>query len=204
MNGCIDLTSQELSYPEMAFNNTYGIQVISKSQYRAAIDNFHRPQTGCLALILKCQSLANKFDPGAYGHDEEVNAACAEASDYCVFHVEGQYMTSEQSQFDVAAPWTSAYTPPYYLGFLSQPWVQAALGVPVNFSLQAQATADAFNWTGAYARKDKGRGALGDISQLLDQGVKVALFYGDRDYSCNCKSAESPLGNFFPSQWGCS
>lgn len=190
MNGCIDLISQELGYPEMAFNNTYGIQAINGSQYKDAIDNFHRPQTGCLALVLKCQALADKFDPGAYGHDEEVNAACAEASDYCIFEVESQYDASERNLFDIAASWTSAYTPPYYLGFLAQPWVQAALGVPVNFTQQAQATAEAYNWTGVYARRDRRRGPIGDIGELLDKGVKVALLYGDRDYSCNCKSAD--------------
>lgn len=28
---------------------------------------------------------------------------------------------------------------------------------------------------------------LGVLGELLDQGVKVALMYGDRDYQCNCK-----------------
>ena len=188
VNGCIDLESQELSYPEFALKNTYGIQAINESQYQEAIENFHRPQTGCLALILKCHSLAEKFDPDAYGHDEEVSAACAEASDYCIEHVERQYDSSGRSLFDVAMPWTIPYTPSYYLGFLSQPWVQAALGVPVNFTQQAQAPADALKWSGEYARKDGRRGQLGDIGYLLDKGVKVSLLYGDRDYSCNCKS----------------
>jgi hypothetical protein len=26
------------------------------------------------------------------------------------------------------------------------------------------------------------------LGDLLDQGVKVALVYGDRDYQCNCES----------------
>lgn len=201
MNGCIDLISQELSYPQMAFKNTYGIQAINESQYKDAIDNFHRPQTGCLALILKCHFLANKFDPGAFGHDEEVNAACAEASDSCVAQVESQYDGSDRNYFDIAASWTSPYIPPYYLGYLSQPWVQAALGVPVNFTQRAQATGDAQNWTGVYARKDRGRGPLGDIGYLLDKGVKVALLYGDRDYSCNCKSGDLVAKPLSLSRW---
>jgi hypothetical protein len=186
MNGCIDLLSQQLSYPEFAHNNTYGIQAINESLYEEAISNHHRPKTGCLALILKCQSLADKFDPDAYGIDEEVNAACAEASDYCTAQVEGQYDLSGLSIFDIAASWNIPFTSPYYVGFLSQPWVQAALGVPVNFTAQAQGPAQAFNWTGDYARKDRRSGQLGDMAYLLDKGVKIALAYGDRDYSCNC------------------
>lgn len=29
---------------------------------------------------------------------------------------------------------------------------------------------------------------LDTLGILLDQGVKVALMYGDRDYQCNCES----------------
>lgn len=43
---------------------------------------------------------------------------------------------------------------------------------------------NAFSSTGDYARRDV-LGYLGDISYLLDSGVKVALVYGDRDYACN-------------------
>lgn len=193
MNGCIDLVSQESSYPEFAFNNTYGIQAINETQYQAAIENLHQSQTGCLALISKCQSLAEKFDPDEYGDDEEVSTACAEASDYCLARVETPYDNSEQSLYDIAMPWTTPYTPSYYLGFLSQPWVQSALGVPVNFSQSSQIASDALNWTGEYARKDRRGGQLGDIASLLDQGVKVALLYGDRDYTCNCKASLSTL-----------
>jgi hypothetical protein len=35
------------------------------------------------------------------------------------------------------------------------------------------------------------------LGKLLDQGVKVALVYGDRDYQCNCKfSGSYKLGLF--------
>lgn len=202
MNGCIDLVSQELSYPEFAYNNTYGIQAINESVYKDTIDNFHRPQTGCLALTLKCRSLADKFDPDAYGYDEEVSAACAEASDYCLAHVESQYDSSRRSLWDVVAPWTNAYSPSFYLGFLSQPWVQAALGVPVNFTQRALGPSDALNWTGAYARKDRRNGELGDIAYLLDKGVKVALIYGDRDYSCNCQYFSIRMGQHLSPRLG--
>ena len=44
INGCIDLLTQELSYPEMAYNNTYGIQVINETVYKQAVNDWSKPQ----------------------------------------------------------------------------------------------------------------------------------------------------------------
>ena len=46
-----------------------------------------------------------------------------------------------------------------------------------------------FQNTGDFARG----GNLEALGSLLDQGVKVALVYGDRDYQCNCTSPSSSL-----------
>jgi carboxypeptidase C (cathepsin A) len=59
--------------------------------------------------------------------------------------------------------------------------VQSALGVPVNYSAQNVAVAEAFTGTGDFLRPN----SLDDIGYLLDSGVKVALVYGDRDFACN-------------------
>ena len=47
----------------------------------------------------------------------------------------------------------------------------------------AVAAATAFLKTGDFVRGH----SLAILGNLLDQGVKVALVYGDRDYQCNCK-----------------
>jgi carboxypeptidase C (cathepsin A) len=66
-------------------------------------------------------------------------------------------------------------------GYLQQHWVQGALGVPVNYSAQNIAVAEAFEGTGDFLRPN----SLEAIGYLLDSGVKVALVYGDRDFGCN-------------------
>lgn len=72
------------------------------------------------------------------------------------------------------------------LGYLQQGWVQAALGVPVNYSRSSMVVNTAFISQGDMARGDSVR----QISTLLEKGVKVALVYGDRDFACNWLGGE--------------
>ena len=186
INGCIDLLTQELSYPHMAYNNTYGIQTINETLYQQAVDNFYRPQTGCKDLILYCQALAAEGDPLALGNNDTVNAACGDANVYCSNFVEAQYINSSgRNYYDIAAIDPDPFPPEYFLGYLAQHWVQSALGVVTNFTESTNGVYYAFQSTGDYARKDIRGGQLADIAYLLDNGVKVALMFGDRDYACN-------------------
>ena len=188
VNGCIDLLEQELSYPEFAHNNTYGIQAINETLYKQSLDNFYRPVTGCKDQILHCQSLASEYDPNAFGANDFVNAVCQNASRYCEDEVEGQYISySGRNYYDIASIDPTPFPHPYFLGFLSQHWVQGALGVPINYTESNNGVYTAFDATGDYARKDIRGGQLADIAYLLEKGVKVSLMFGDRDYACNCK-----------------
>lgn len=195
MNGCIDILEQELSYPEFAYNNTYGIEAINFTLYQQAIDNFNRPGTGCKDQLIRCQTLAAKYDPNAFGSNITVNQICSDASDYCGNEVEGQYViNSGRNYYDIASPDADPFPRPYFLGFLSQNWVQAALGVPINYTESTNSVYSAFSDTGDYARVDIHGGQLADIAYLLDRGIKVNLMFGDRDYACNCKPI--PLYSF--------
>lgn len=192
INGCVDLLTQELGYPEMAYNNTYGIKAINETLYQQAVDNFNRPDTGCRDLIIGCRSLADEGDPLATGNNDTVNQACIAASVYCSNNVESQYINaSGRNYYDIAAFDPDPFPPSYYLGYLSQHWVQAALGVPINYTQSTNGVYYAFQNTGDYARTDIRGGQLNDIAYLLDNGIKVALIYGDRDYACNCKFCQS-------------
>jgi carboxypeptidase D len=73
------------------------------------------------------------------------------------------------------------------IGFLSQHWVQEALGVPVNYTESTDAIMKAFTATGDLARP----GFLEDLAYILDSGIKVTMLYGDRDYACNWIGGEA-------------
>ncbi|KAL8918927.1 MAG: hypothetical protein Q9172_005195 [Xanthocarpia lactea] len=192
VNGCIDLLIQEPSYPEFAFNNTYGIQAIDQTLYQQALENFHRPETGCKALILECQARANEGDANGTGNNDTVNQACRAASLHCGKEVEAQYnQESGRSYYDIAAIDTTPFPRNYYLGYLAQNYVQSALGVPINYTQSTNGVFKAFNSIGDYARTDIRGGQIQDLAYLLDNGVKVALMYGDRDYACNWVGGEA-------------
>ena len=191
VNGCVDLLIQELAYPTFAYNNTYGIQAINQSLYQQAVDNFNRPDTGCRDLIINCRNIAAVGDPDATGNNDTVNQACIAASVYCSNEVESQYINSSgRNYYDIAAIDPDPFPPSYYLGFLAQHWVQAALGVPINYTQSTNGVYNAFQSTGDYARTDIRGGQLTDLAYLLDNGVKVAFMYGDRDYACNWLGGE--------------
>ena len=198
VNGCVDLLTQEPYYPEFAYNNTYDIQSINQTLYQQALDNFNRPDTGCKALILECQRLATEGDPNATGSNDTVNEACSIANVYCSNNVEAQYYnTSGRNYYDIASIDPTPFPPNYYLGYLSQHYVQAALGVPINYTQSTNGVYEAFNSIGDYARTDIRGGQIQDLAYLLDNGIKVAFMYGDRDYACNCTvppfSTSTPL-----------
>lgn len=71
----------------------------------------------------------------------------------------------------------------YHEAFFNQPWVQAELGVPVNFTMSNTAITNAFFvGTGDPMRVD-----ISFLERVLESDVNVAMVYGDRDYRCNCE-----------------
>ena len=192
INGCIDYLSQELSFPTIAYNNTYGIQAIDKTTYDAALADWNEPDSGCLARILDCQATEAQGDPYNYGNNNSVSDVCYEAVSVCSQYVDGLYsQLSGRNYYDFAAIDPDPFPPNYYLGYLSQAYVQAALGVPVNFTSEATSPYTAFANTGDFARSTVDGGYLQDLAAILDSGIKVALIYGDRDYACNWLGGEN-------------
>jgi len=80
------------------------------------------------------------------------------------------------------------FPPSYLIGFFNQHWVQQALGVPVNFTDASFIVDNVFIQVTGDAIRAPG---MKHIEYLLDQGVKVALVYGDRDYRCPWLGGES-------------
>ncbi|KNG80423.1 carboxypeptidase S1 [Aspergillus nomiae NRRL 13137] len=189
INGCIDLLVQSPSYPQIAYNNTYGIEAINKTVYDTAMEAWSKPG-GCKDQIIECRRLAAEGDPKMYGNNATVNKVCAKANDYCSNQVEGPYsLYSGRGYYDISHFDPDPFPPPYYFGFLNQHWVQGALGVPINFTESVDSVYNGFSATGDYPRSDV-RGYLEDIAYVLDSGIKVALVYGDRDYACPWNGGE--------------
>ncbi|KAE8420383.1 Alpha/Beta hydrolase protein [Aspergillus pseudocaelatus] len=187
-NGCSDIITQGAFYPEYAYNNTYGIQAITETQYEEAKHNLTKPG-GCMDMAVKCQALAQKLDPHNFGNNAEVNAVCSAADEYCYENVLGVYALSGRDVHDLAEVPTSTMPQPYSDGFFNRAWVQDALGVSVNFTANSNAVYNAF-WSTGNALITRGK-AMDDFASIMERGVRVNLIYGDRDYLCNWMGGEN-------------
>jgi len=185
INGCVDRLVQWPGYPKMAYNNTYGIKAYNSSRYDQVIEDLYSP-TGCLAQIENCRNLSLAYDPTNQGYNRTVNRVCQAAETFCTEHVRDPYFDSDVNYYDISAPSAASFPPPWYEGFLNQPHVQAGLGVPINWTQSNGAVSQAFRGIGDYPRP----GWKEDLAYLLEEGIKVTLVYGDRDYACNWYGGE--------------
>lgn len=95
---------------------------------------------------------------------------------------------NQRSQFDLTHLRIVSDVSNYYQGFFNQDWVQQDMGVRVNFTSNDYTyQAVMFGVTGDDVIQDKT-----PLENVLQNGVSVALVYGDRDYQCNC--TYYPLG----------
>ena len=90
MNACIDIDTQMPTYPEFAFNNTYGIQAMNETVYNFSKSNL--PQ--CQNMTATCRALGDKLDPNGTGANAEVNKACNAAYQFCFSSVHDAYFLS--------------------------------------------------------------------------------------------------------------
>jgi carboxypeptidase C (cathepsin A) len=79
VNACIDIDTQMPSYPEFAFNNTYGIEAINQTQYESALSS----AAMCRNMTSVCRTMADEQDPEGLGNKAEVNKACLNAYLFC-------------------------------------------------------------------------------------------------------------------------
>ena len=187
INSCIDRQIQWPSYPHIAYNNTYGIQTVNESIYQQMMDAYYDPG-GCRDQIDTCRELSLLYDPTQRGYNSSVNQICEVAETYCSAYVRGPYLTySGRNYYDFTTLDPDPTPPPWYEGFLNQQWVQAALGVPLNWTVSSGVVSSAFRSIGDYNRP----GWIEDLSYLLENGIKVALVYGDRDFACNWIGGEA-------------
>ncbi|KEF59139.1 uncharacterized protein A1O9_03983 [Exophiala aquamarina CBS 119918] len=186
INGCIDRQVQWPSYSHIAFN-TYGIKTVNKAIYQQMNDAYYG-EGGCRDRINKCRALSLEFDPDQRGVDTSVNKICQDAETFWTNRVRDPYLDhSGGNYYDFAAFDPDPFPAPWYVGWLNQHQVQRALGVPLNFTQSSSLASTAFRSIGDYPRT----GWLEDLTHLLDNGIKVALVYGDRDFACNWIGGEA-------------
>jgi hypothetical protein len=185
INGCIDRYVQWPGYPKMMYNNTYGIKAVNESRYEGVIDDLYR-DGGCLDQIEACRNVSLVYDPTNQGFNESVNAVCAAAETFCSANIRDVYFDTDLNYYDISAPGAASYPPPWYAGWLNQPHVQQGLGVPLNWTQSNSAVSRAYRNIGDYPRP----GWKEDLAYLLEEGIKVTLMYGDRDFACNWYGGE--------------
>ena len=183
INACVDMETQLPFYPQMAYNNTYGIEAISEEEYEASLEAW--PQ--CRNLTRTCRSLAEELDPEGYGNVTDVNDACYYAFDWCFSRIQYPFERSGLYHFDILDTVPGSFPPKLAAGYLNQAEIQQALGVSLNFTGLSAAIAVGFNISGDFVKGDN----LAHLGELLDAGVKVALVYGDSDYQCNWYGGEA-------------
>ncbi|KAI0971009.1 carboxypeptidase S1 [Xylaria arbuscula] len=187
INSCIDRQVQWPAYPHQAYNNTYGIQVVNETIYLGMVDALER-KGGCADQVADCIAVAEVYDPENIGINATVNEICQAAETFCTNNVRDPYLDySNANYYDLATQNPDPFPASFYNLYLNQPYVQAALGVPLNYTAASNAVAEAFRGIGDYPRT----GWVGDLAYLLENGIKVHLFYGDRDYACNWLGGEA-------------
>lgn len=182
---------QSEAYSFMAWNNTYGVVGINETTKHKQLYELYRPD-GVLDQIRECQRL-DRLLQAAGGQDEDsrnnidpdfVESYCRNVSKYQSEVLVSPYLESGRyGWFDVTHPAADSFPTNYHIGWLNQHWVQKALGVPLNFTWVSPAVSGSFDFHGDMSRG----GYLEALADLLDNGVKVHLVYGDRDFACNVR-----------------
>lgn len=113
-----------------------------------------------------------------------INEVCSAADDFCVTNVEQFFdINAQRSEDDIRQLLPSPFPPMFYVSYLNQASVQAAIGASTNFTPASVQVGTAFAGTGDDSRT--GKLITDSTSRLLSEGVTVAFFTGDADYDSN-------------------
>lgn len=168
-NGWIDVKNQAPAYKEMACGNGGYKPVLDADACESYND--HLPL--CQRLAQRCYDHQNPF-------------ACIPA-DYACNMLLTPYIKTGLNVYDIRGPCDGDPEGECYIGldyvdeYLNRPDVQTAIGVePTKFEGCTDSVYNSFLFTG-----DSSRPFQFDIAQLLDQGLPVLIYAGDKDFICN-------------------
>jgi carboxypeptidase C (cathepsin A) len=97
------------------------------------------------------------------------------------------YVYGGRGVYDIRHPYNDPTPPSYFVDYLNKADVQNAIGVDLNYTESNDWVYWAFQQTGDFIFDD----FMTDLEMLLNEGVRVGLFYGDADYICNWFGGEA-------------
>lgn len=180
INGIIDEAIQAPYYPEFAVHNTYGIKAVNDTIYNFMKLAYSIPG-GCADYVAYCAQSDRTTIDG--------QSTCASATNICRNLVEGPYYSfSGRGVYDIRHPYKDPTPPRYFIDYLNQAGTQQALGVNLNYtSASSSLVYTGFSDTGDFVYPQ----FITDLEHILNNGVRVALIYGDADYICNWFGGEA-------------
>lgn len=114
---------------------------------------------------------------------------CSSASNICRSLIRNIYIAlSGRGTYDIRHPHNDPTPPDYYEDYLNLAETQAALGVNLNYSDSGgNNIANGFEDSGDFAYPT----FKTDLEAILNSGVRVAMYHGDADYTCNWFGGEA-------------
>ncbi|PBP17883.1 hypothetical protein BUE80_DR011453 [Diplocarpon rosae] len=155
--------------------DTYGIKAVNDTVYNYQKFALCRNMiSGCLDQIDHCR-VTNRTTFAD-------QAICTAAENMCRDNVEGPYYSySGRGPYDIRRPFNDPNPPTYFVDYLNLDSTRNALGVDLNYTKLNDEVYYAFQRTGDYVYPN----FIEDLEMLLNNSIRVALFYGDADYICN-------------------
>jgi carboxypeptidase C (cathepsin A) len=179
VNGLINYKTQAPAYPRFARNNTHGVE-LNETIVNYMETALHLEVHGCLDFIESCEAAEMMFNDTSIAD----NMACNTASALCRNAVELVYVqkSPEQDPYDIRNHALHPQAPSVFPLWLNTGEVQKAIGIDLNYTLPANREVLASFWFSSDLVRS---GALADLNELLNTGIRVVLMHGDSDYVCN-------------------
>jgi carboxypeptidase C (cathepsin A) len=180
INGLVDLAVQAPAYAKFLRLNSHGIFPLNESML-AYMDFSLTRSGGCEDYVSACAQ-SNRVTTADL-------TICSQATILCRADVETMYQYGGRHPYDIRQKDNATEGVPqdFFVDYLNLPQIQKQLGVRTKYATNNQQVYWEFAATGDFAFPD----SLHDLVWLLDQGLNIALAYGDADYECNWFGGEA-------------
>ncbi|KKA26396.1 hypothetical protein TD95_001405 [Thielaviopsis punctulata] len=186
INGCVDSLIQTPYYPSQAYENVYGLQLISEAKYNELKADW-ASGAGCRDYLEACYAEYSTLDPNLPVLNVTITETCVLATALCSNTYSSWFESLGRDPLDLTHVMPNSYTSFQFMQYLNLPHVQQALGVSVNWTDQNQYVLSNYLYSGDWAF-----GPIAPlVADLLNRGVRVGFLYGDRDFTCNWLGGEA-------------